>query len=121
VYATAKAKHDKVIKMRDKLVNKMLSTLKSLKHESIRPNFKEIIQKKLGVAPCVNLQSEEVTTKMEYTLAGYEMCWMFFKRTVFRQDTVEQQLNYILYHLKKPKWLSARMFVSRLGQINNYV
>ena len=46
---TAKAKHDKVIKMRDKLVSKMLSTLKSLKHESIHPNFEEIIQKKLGV------------------------------------------------------------------------
>jgi hypothetical protein len=46
-------------------MNKMLSTLKSLKHESIHPNFKETIQKKLGVA----------TTKMEYqyTLVGYEM------------------------------------------------
>ena len=49
MYDTAKAKHDKVIKMRDKLVSKMLSTLKSLKHESIHPDFEEIIQKKLGV------------------------------------------------------------------------
>ena len=39
VYNTAKARHDNVIKMRDKLVNKMLSTLKNLKHESIRPIF----------------------------------------------------------------------------------
>jgi hypothetical protein len=46
---TKLAKHDKVIKMRDKLVSKMLSTLKSLKHESIHPDFEEIIQKKLGV------------------------------------------------------------------------
>ena len=43
VYNTAKARHDNVIKMRDKLMNKMLSTLKSLKHESIRPSFEEII------------------------------------------------------------------------------
>ena len=49
MYDTAKAKHDNVIKMRDKLVSKMLSTLKSLKHESIHPDFEEIIQKKLGV------------------------------------------------------------------------
>ena len=100
VYDTAKARHDNVIKMRDKLVNKMLSTLKNLKHESIRPIFKEIIRKKLGSA----------TTKMEYTLVGYEICWMFFKCTVFQQDAVavEQQLNNILYHLQKPKWLSAQ-------------
>ena len=49
MYDTAKAKHDHVIKMRDKLVSKMLSTLKSLKHESIHPDFEEVIQKKLGV------------------------------------------------------------------------
>ena len=50
MYDTAKAKHDKVINnMRDKLVSKRLSTLKSLKHESIHPDFEEIIQKKLGV------------------------------------------------------------------------
>ncbi len=49
MYDTAKAKHDNVIKMRDKLVSKMLSTLKSLKHESIHPDFEEVIQKKLGV------------------------------------------------------------------------
>ena len=55
---TAKAKHDKVIKMRDKLVSKMLSTLKSLKHESIHPDFEEIIQKKLGVAPWVSYETK---------------------------------------------------------------
>ena len=49
MHDTAKAKHDHVIKMRDKLVSKMLSTLKSLKHESIHPDFEEVIQKKLGV------------------------------------------------------------------------
>ena len=58
VYDTAKARHDNVIKMRDKLGNKKLSTLKSLKHESIHPDFEEIIQKKLGVAPWVSYETK---------------------------------------------------------------
>ena len=53
-------------------------------------------------------------------IVGYEVCWMFFMCTVFQQDAVEQILNYMLYHLKKPKWLPARLFVGRLSQMNNY-
>jgi hypothetical protein len=62
VYNTAKARHDNVIKMRDKLVSKMLSTLKSFMHKSIRPNFifDEIIQQKLGVDSWVNLQGAKM-------------------------------------------------------------
>jgi hypothetical protein len=75
-YDKAKARHDNTVTKRDKLVKKLLSTLKSFMHESIRPNFEEIIQKKLGVESWIYLRGNEVTTPCGYTLAGYRMCWM---------------------------------------------
>jgi hypothetical protein len=44
--------------MRDKQADKTLSTFKGFLNKSIRPSFKDIIQKRLGAAPWVwvNLQ-----------------------------------------------------------------
>ena len=46
-YDSAKAQRDKIVKIRNKTVGKMFTTLKSYMHESIRPNFEEIIQQKM--------------------------------------------------------------------------
>jgi hypothetical protein len=46
---------------------------------------------------------------------------MFFMRTVFQHDAAEQQLHYIQFRFKKPKWISESVFVGRIGQMNNYV
>jgi hypothetical protein len=100
---------------------KMLTTLKSYMHESIRLTFEDIIQKKMEVTPWINLQGNEVQTPCEYTLAGYKMCWMFFMRTVFQHDAAEQLLHYMSFRLKKPKPLLARVFAGRIVQMNNYV
>jgi hypothetical protein len=121
-YDEAKARYDESVNKRDQLVNKMLSTLKSFMNESIRPNFEDIIQKKLGVGSWIDLRGNEVTTPCGYTLAGYRMCWMFFMRTVFQHDTAEQQLQYMQFCLKKPKGLlTVRVFAGCVGQMNNYV
>jgi hypothetical protein len=61
-YDLAKARHDKAVKKRDETVDKMLTTLKSYMHESIRPTFEEIILKKMKTTPWVNLQGNEVDT-----------------------------------------------------------
>jgi hypothetical protein len=118
VYDTAKARHDNVVKQRNKTVEKMLSTLKSFMHESICPILEDIMLKKLGVSPWINLQGKEMNKPCEYTLAGYKICWMFFMRTVFQHDAAEQLL---MYNLKKPKELAARVFAGRIMQMNNYI
>jgi hypothetical protein len=119
-YEEAKERLDKAIKKRDETVNKMLTILKSYMHESIRPTFEEIIQKKLKTTPWVNLQGNEVQTPCGYTLEAYRMCWMFFMRTVFQQAAAENLLHYLQFQLKKPKGLPARVFAGRLVQLNNY-
>jgi hypothetical protein len=50
-YDTAKARHDKAVKKRDKTVDKMLTTLKGYMHESIRPTFEDIILQKMKKTP----------------------------------------------------------------------
>ena len=42
-YDSAKAQRDKMVRIRNKTVGKMFTTLKSYMHETIRPNFEEII------------------------------------------------------------------------------
>jgi hypothetical protein len=120
-YDTAKARHDKAVKKRDETVDKMLTTLKSYMHESIRHTFEDIILKKMKTTPWVNLQGIEVDTPCEYTLEAYRMCWMFFMRTVFQQAAAEHLLFYMQFKLKKPKNLTARVFAGRVEQMNNYV
>ena len=46
-YDSAKAQRDKIVKIRNKTVEKMFTTLKSYMHESIRPTFEDIIQQKM--------------------------------------------------------------------------
>jgi hypothetical protein len=120
-YDAAKARLDKLVKIRDKTVLKMFTTLKSYMHETIRPTFEDIVLQKMETTPWIDLQGNTNDKACEYTLEGYKMCWMFFMRTVFQQDAAEQQLNYMQFRLKKPKGLPARVFAGRLVQMNNYV
>jgi len=120
-YDAAKVRYEAMTERLETTIKKMLSTFKSFLHESIRPNFEEIIQKKLNISPWVNLRGEEVKTEMEYSVAAYDMCWMFFMRTVFQQDAAEQLLNYMLYHLKKPLKIPVRIWCGRVSQMNNFV
>ena len=53
-YDIAKARHDKAVKKRDETVDKMLTTLKSFMHESIRPTFEDIILKKMKTTTICN-------------------------------------------------------------------
>ena len=120
-YDKAMTRYKTVTDKLEEIIKKILSTYKSFLHESIRPNFEEILQKKLEVAPWVNLRGEEVTTEMEYSLAAYDMCWMFFMRSVFQPDAAEQLLNYMLHHLKKPLKVPMRIFCGRVSTLNNFV
>lgn len=120
-YDSAKTQRDKIVKIRNKTVVKMFTTLKGYMHETIRPIFEEIIQQKMETTPWIDLQGNTVDEACEYTLAGYKICWMFFMRTVFQQDAAEQQLHYMQFKLKKPKGLPARVFAGRVVQMNNYI
>ncbi len=120
-YDAAKTRLDKLVKIRNKTVLKMFTTLKSYMHESIRPTFEDIILQKMETTPWIDLQGNTMDEACEYTLAGYKMCWVFFMRTVFQQDAAEQQLHYMQFKLKKPKGLPARVFAGRLVQMNNYI
>ena len=120
-YLLAKTKFVEHSENLEKTIKKMLSTFKGFLNDSNRPIFEEIIQKKIGNTQWVNLRGEEVTTSMGYTLAAYDMCWIFFMRTVFQQDAAEQLLSYMLYHLKKPMKVPVRTFCGRVSQMNNYV
>ena len=120
-YDAAAAIYQANSEKRNKVIKKALSVFTGFLHETIRTSFEEILQKKLMVSPYVNLRGEEVTHQMEYTLAGYDMVWIFFMRTVFQQDASEQLLNYMLYHIKKPLKIPVRIFCGRVSQMNNFV
>ena len=50
-YDSAKAQRDKMVRIRNKTVGKMFTTLKGYMHETIRPNFEEIILQKMETTP----------------------------------------------------------------------
>jgi hypothetical protein len=113
--------HTKAEARKTDIVKKMFATFSSFLDESIRPVYTEIVTTKVNVAPWVNLRGEEQTTPLSYTVEAFEMCTLFWLRTVFQQDAAEQLLLYIQHHLKKSRKQSLRMFVARVKQLNNYV
>jgi hypothetical protein len=113
--------HTKAEARKTGIVKKMFATFSSFLDESIRPVYTEIVTTKVNVAPWVNLRGEEQTTPLSYTVEAFEMCTLFWLRTVFQQDAAEQLLLYIQHHLKKSRKQSLRMFVARVKQLNNYV
>ena len=105
----------------DKIIKKMFAMFVSFLDESLRPVYNEIVATKVGVIPWTNLRGEEQTVLLRYTMEAYEMCTVFWLRTVFQQDAAEQLLLYIQYNLKKSEKVSLRMFVARAKQLNSYV
>ena len=125
---TKKDKFDKALESyskaevaKERTVSKMFATFSSFLDESIRSAYNEIVASKVNVTPWVNLRGEEQTIPQVKSLEAFEMCTLFWLRTVFQQDAAEQLLLYIQHNLKKSKKVSLRMFVARVKQLNNYV
>ena len=68
-YDAAKTRLDKLVKIRNKTVLKMFTTLKSYMHESIRPTFEDIILQKMETTPWIDLQGNTMDEACEYTFS----------------------------------------------------
>ena len=103
-----------------KIVKKMSVLFVRFLDESFCPVYNKIVATKVDITPWTNLRGEEQAKPLSYTVEAYEVCTLFWLWTVFQQDTAEQLLLYIQYHLKNSRKVSLsgslRMFVARAKQ-----
>ena len=121
-YDEAVEKYAKLEKLRDEVVKKMLDIFRHFIHESIRNIFDDILAAKINTTPWVNLRGvEETEEELGFSLYAFEVIWMFWMRSVFQEDAAEVTLEYLLYGIKKPRFLAPRKFVRRVKQLSGYI
>jgi len=114
--------YTKLEKLRDEVVKKMLDTFRHFIHEDVRHIFDDVLSSKLNVTPWVNLYGvEETEEELGFTLWAFDVVWMFWMRSVFQVDAADNTLEYLLYIIKKPRFVAPRIFVRRVKQLSSYI
>jgi len=100
----------------------MLDTFRHFIHEDVCHIFDDILSSKLNTTPWVNLYGvEETEEELGFTLWAFEVVWMFWICSVFQEDAAKHTLEYLLYGIKKPRFVAPRIFVRRVKQISSYI